>query len=118
MGVSLKIYNQFADAHSEWKSILPENHHLLCCDLQAIENSNPPDIQFHYVSIYKNDELYGVMYLQHLTFSQKHFNSELIQRPALKMLSPILSRLKAHLLICGNLFRVNFQGFYFKDKKG
>lgn len=116
MSITLKIYESFSEAHSEWETIVPENHHLICCDLMAIEGSKAPDLQYHYVSIYKDNVLSGVMYLQHLTFSQKHFNPNLIQNPLLKMAQPILGRMKAHILICGNLFRVNFQGFYFKDK--
>ncbi len=116
MGITFKIYKKFADAHDEWATILPENHHLICCDLLAIEDSHPSDIAFNYVSIFKDNELFGVMYLQHLSFSQKHFNKDLIQNRLLKIAAPILKNLKAHLLICGNLFRVNFQGFYFKDK--
>lgn len=116
MSITLKIYEHLSEALEEWSSIVPENHHLICCDLMAIEGSKAPDLKFHYVSIFKDGILSGVMYLQHLTFSQKHFNPNLIQSPVLKMAQPILGRLKAHLLICGNLFRVNFQGFYFKDK--
>ncbi|MDI1234862.1 MAG: hypothetical protein PSX81_11310 [bacterium] len=116
MTISLKIYDKLSDAKNEWERIVPENHHLICCDLMAIEGSNAPDMKFHYVSIYKDNVLSGVMYLQHLTFSQKHFNRNLIQNKILKFASPILNQMKAHLLICGNMFRVNFQGFYFKDK--
>lgn len=117
MSITLKIYNKLSEAHAEWSTIVPENHHLICCDLTAIEGSKAPDLKFHYVSIYKDNVLSGVMYLQHLAFSQKHFNRDLIQNRLLKLSQPVLSRLKAHLLICGNLFRVNFQGFYFKDKE-
>jgi hypothetical protein len=116
LGITLKIYNHLSEAHAEWETIVPPNHHLICCDLMAIEGSQAPDLKYHYVSIFKDGVLSGAMYLQHLTFSHKHFNRDLVQTPLLKLAHPILSKLKAHILICGNLFRVNFQGFYFKDK--
>jgi predicted N-acyltransferase len=113
---TIKVYKRFADALPEWKQILPEGHHLIKNDLLAIENSSPPDITIYYVSLYADSVLTGVMYLQHLEFSKKHFSKDLIKSPLLKFFSPFLSLLKAPILVCGNLFRVNFQSFYFKEK--
>ncbi len=82
----------------------------------ALENSQPPDIIFRYVTVFRNNTPIGVLYLQHLEFSHKHFNKDYLNTTVFKLLSPVAKRLKAHLLVCGNLFRVNFQGFYFIEK--
>lgn len=97
-------------------SILPSNHHLQCPDIQALEKSMPDDIQFKYVNIYENEEYIGLMYLQCLNFNSKHYRHQLLDRAYIKPLKGLILRKSADILICGNIFRVNFQGFYFKEK--
>lgn len=77
----------------------------------------PEDIAFKYVNIYQNKELIGVMYLQCLKFNSKHYHHGVLDRPLVKHLKSYILGKTADILICGNIFRVNFQGFYFKDKE-
>lgn len=114
--ISFDAFHRFEEAESLWRSILPSGHHLLCPDIQATEAAMPEDITFRYVNIMRNGELIGVMYLQCLHFNSKHYHHGIFDRPVLKQLKECIIRQSVHLLICGNLFRVNFQGFYFKDK--
>jgi hypothetical protein len=100
----------------EWRKILPENHHLQCRDIEALEHTMPEDIQFKYVNIYDSGELIGVMYLQCLKFNSKHYHHGVLDKPGIKLMKEFILRRSADILICGNIFRVNFQGFYFKDK--
>lgn len=116
-GLQFKIEQAFSKVLNEWENILPEGHHLISGDMLALENSRPPDIIFHYVTVYKNGVAIGVLYLQHLVFGSKHFNQSVLQKSYMKLAGPLVARFKAHLLVCGNLFRVNFQGFYFKEKE-
>lgn len=92
------------------------NHHLQCKDLEALENTMPEDIQFRYVNIYDNSELIGVMYLQCLRFNSRHYHHGILDKPVIKHIKDFILSKSADILICGNIFRVNFQGFYFKDK--
>lgn len=115
-GIELKSFNTFHQVADEWRKLLPDNHHLQCKDIEALEHSMPADIQFRYVNIYENQELIGVMYLQCLHFSKKHYNNELLDRPFIRSFKSIVLRTTADILICGNIFRVNFQGFYFREK--
>jgi hypothetical protein len=100
----------------EWRKILPENHHLQCRDIEALEHTMPEDIQFKYVNIYDSGELIGVMYLQCLKFNSKHYHHGVLDKPVIKLMKEFILSRSADILICGNIFRVNFQGFYFKDK--
>lgn len=106
----------FNEVKETWAKILPEKHHLRDSDLEALENANPEDLDFRYVNIYQNNELIGLMYLQCLNFNSKHYHHNIFDRPVLKHLKQCIVSQSVKLLICGNLFRVNFQGFYFIDK--
>lgn len=113
---SLRSFSSFAEVKETWKAFLPENHHLACRDIAALEASRPPDIDFYYVNVMENGELTGIMYIQCLHFNKHHFQHEVFNRPVLKWFRSIVLRYKTRILVCGNLFRVNFQGFYFKDR--
>ncbi len=115
--LTLQIQPFFKDVELEWRNLLPISHHLISNDLIALENTNPSAIYFRYVNIYRQKELIGVIYLQHLNFNKNHFNNDLLNKPLLKTIKPIFLKLSTNILVCGNLFRVNFQGFYFKNKE-
>ncbi len=117
LGISFNSFHTFKEVAEVWRHILPENHHLQCRDIEALESTMPEDIAFKYVNIYQNGELIGVMYLQCLNFNSKHYHHEVLDRPVLKHLKSYILGKSADILVCGNIFRVNFQGFYFKDKK-
>lgn len=112
----LKSFSAFAEVRETWKAFLPENHHLACRDIEALEASRPPDIDFHYVNVMEHGELAGILYIQSLHFNKHHFQHEVLNGPVLKWFKSLVLRYKTRILVCGNLFRVNFQGFYFKDK--
>ena len=76
----------FNEVKETWAKILPEKHHLRDSDLEALENSNPEDLDFRYVNIYQNNELIGLMYLQCLNFNSKHYHHNIFDRPVLKHL--------------------------------
>lgn len=114
--IRFETANRYADIKQAWSGLLPANHHLQCRDIEALEATMPDDIAFKYVNIYEDDILIGVMYLQCLKFNSKHYNHGLLDRPVIKHLKSFILSQSADILICGNIFRVNFQGFYFKDK--
>jgi hypothetical protein len=114
--IRFEIFHTFHEVKGLWMSILPNNHHLQCPDIQALEKSMPDDIHFKYVNIYEKDTFIGLMYLQCLNFNSKHYRHQLLDGPFIKPIKQLILRKSADILICGNIFRVNFQGFYFKDK--
>lgn len=115
-GLSYSFFNHFEEVKNSWIDFLPVGHHLCSNDMMALELSNPEDIEFKYLNLYENEEWVGVMYLQEFVFSQKHYNKKVFQQKYIKLFKCLIERQKINLMICGNLFRVNFQGFYFKDK--
>ncbi len=108
------MYEQVA---SLWKSFLPTDHHLAGADVKVLEESKPADITFRYVNILEDGDLIGIMYLQLLRFNSRHYDAGVLDRPYLKPLKGLITQKTARILICGNLFRVKFQGFYFREKK-
>lgn len=115
-GLRYDFFNHFEEIKNEWKELLPPGHHLASNDMLALELSKPEDIEFKYLNLYENEEWIGVVYLQEFVFSQKHYNKKVFQQKYVKLFKCLIERQKINLMICGNLFRVNFQGFYFKEK--
>ena len=114
MEISIKIAQNIATFSIEWDMFLPSQHHLKSINLQAFENSHIDDIDNNYVQVFLKEKLIGILYLQQFNFAHQHLNfgkrnSFFIS--ALKLFLPI----KLSILVCGQLFRINYQGFYFKD---
>jgi hypothetical protein len=114
--ITFETYHGFDQVRLTWQSLLPEHHHLVSCDIEALELSKPGDTEFRYINILENGELIGIMYLQFLVFNKHHYDTSILDKPPLKYIKGIIARQSAHIMVCGNLFRVHFQGFYFKDK--
>ena len=116
MDITIKLATQIEACRDLWDEFLPPTHHLQLAHLQAFENAQLPDIENNYLQIFLKEKLIGLAYLQSFKFSHTHLNfsaSKSIQSKLIKFFLP-----KAlNLLICGNLFRINFQGFYFKNEQ-
>jgi hypothetical protein len=114
--ISINHVRQIAALKDVWDEFLPEMHHLKQRHLQPLEKAQLPDIENHYLQIFLKDKLIGLAYLQLFRFSPAHLNfsaPKTIQSKLIKFFLPN----PLHLLICGNLFRINFQGFYFKNEQ-
>ena len=116
MTISIKHVRQIAELKDLWDEFLPQTHHLQLAHLQAFENAQLPDIENHYLQIFLKDKLIGLAYLQSFKFSHAHLNFSATKSIQSKLIKFFLPK-KLQLLICGNLFRINFQGFYFKNEQ-
>ncbi len=114
--LSITEYSQIGDVADIWNLILPKNHSLINQNLQVLERSKPEDMDFKYVLIHKNEALIGVVYLQHLKITTNHFDGTSIDKPGLGWLKKCINSQFSDVLICGNLFRIHFPGFYFKNQ--
>ncbi len=109
-------HNHYNDVESYWGKILPQNHHLNGNELNVLENSNISDINYKYLNFFRNNELIGVAYFQIFNFKKDYIKLNFKYKIIKYFVELYLSIKKIQILVCGNLFRVNFQGFYFKDK--
>jgi hypothetical protein len=114
--ISIKSATQIGELHDFWDDFLPEKHHLKLRHLVPLEKPGLPDIKNYYLQILVKDKLIGLAYLQLFTFSAAHLNFDEPGSFQSKIVKTILPR-QLNLLICGNLFRINFQGFYFKNEQ-
>lgn len=115
--VNLKTYSQIADIETIWNNFLPEESHLNSRNLAFYENSKIDEIEFEYVLIHnKKNELIGLAYLQILNFNAKHFNHQLLNQIKIEKIRNFVLQRSVPLIICGNLFKLDFQGFYIKNK--
>ena len=113
---SYEVFSRFDEVREKWEELLPQAHHLRNDDLLVLEKSNIDDIQYKYLNLYEDKECIGILYLQEFVFSQKHYNKRVFEKKYVRMFQCFIEGQNHNLLICGNLFRVNFQGFYFKNK--
>jgi hypothetical protein len=74
-------------------------------------------MDFKYLLVHKNDILIGVLYLQHLKITTNHFDGTVIDKPGLGWLKKCVNSQFSDILVCGNLFRIHFPGYYFKSTK-
>ena len=112
MKITIKIANQITHCSNSWDQLLPDNHHLKTRHLLAFEQSNIEDIENYYVQVFLKSKLIGQVYLQRFIFQHKHLNFRLDQR-FLSRLIDIFMPAQLPILVCGHLFRINFQGYYF-----
>jgi hypothetical protein len=114
--ISINYVSQVAAYKDQWDDFLPEQHHLNSRHLLPLEKAQIPDIENHYLQIFLKDKLIGLAYLQLFKFSHTHLNFSSPQSFQSKLVKFFLPK-KLQLLVCGNLFRINFQGFYFKNEQ-
>lgn len=111
------IYDSIESVNTIWDSLLPQNHHLKSEFLLALERSQLAHIQYKYLII-ENDkkQAIGLAYLQLLNFNSNHYNNEILKKPKLEHIKSYILKQNTNLLICGNLFKSNQQGFYFLNE--
>ncbi len=115
MKITITITNKISDCSTIWDGVLPQKHHLHSSHLLAFEKSNIEDVENNYIQVFLKDKLIGIVYLQQFLFQHKHLNfnnDKQIKSRLIKLLLP--KRLP--LLVCGHLFRIGYQGFYFKNE--
>ncbi len=112
MKITLDTYYSIANCEATWDNHLPSQHHLKSRHLQAFEDAAVENIKCYYSFIFSDEKLIGVAYFQQFNFNQQHINfGESAQQKIIKAILP-----KAlPILVCGNLFRINFQSFYFEN---
>ena len=82
--------------------------------MQAFENAKIKDVENNYLQVFIKDKLIGLVYLQQFQLRHQHLNFSNPPTFLSRILQLILPA-QLPLLICGNLFRIDFQGFYFKN---
>jgi hypothetical protein len=106
----IEIFNSFNDVKSTWGNLLPKNHHLLSEDLLVLEQSNLSNLKTFYVNYSIDNKLEGVFYFQLLKLNPSDIKSN--NKLNAIALSCLLSR-SNKVLVCGNLFRVYQEGYFF-----
>lgn len=114
-GLVYEEYTSLSAIESKWDSVLDGPHCLNSKALQALQNAQPADMEFRYLLLYHEDSLCGVLYLQLLTLKPDFLDKTLLGTRGMQGLKKVISRQFQKVLVCGNLFRVRFPGFYIKS---
>jgi len=114
---SIDIFTSINEADSDNKWSAFKTDFLTGSYLKVLEQSNPSDLQFRYLMISNSHgETCGIIYFQLLKFSGK--NIHLKKSPFLSILVNLaLGICPFKLLICGNVFAVNFKPYCFHEEK-
>ncbi len=115
MEISIVISKNIYSIKDEWDTFLPTNHHLKSNHLQAFENSKVEDLVNNYVQVFLKEKLIGVVYFQQFSFQHKHLNFNDGKQLKSKLIKLVLPK-RLSIMVCGHLFRINFQGFYFNNE--
>lgn len=116
MNLTYKIVNSVIELNNDWDDLLPQHHHLSKKNLAIVENAKPENISYKYVGVYEQQKLIGIAYFQLFNFNYTHINFKKENCVRSKFVQFILPK-HLPILICGNLFRINQQGFYFTNAK-
>jgi hypothetical protein len=109
--VNFLAYKNIGPISGIWDSVLPLGHHLKSKELLILENSMLSDISFCYLLIYNSGVLSGAVYLQVCSFDQKHF--AISDQSGKGLLGKYLIGKERKIVVCGNIFKSEFQGFHF-----
>ena len=113
-----KVYTSITDVASEWDQFLPEFHSLRSVHLRVLEESQPDDLTFYYVVFHNTEsEIIALAYFQLLHFQSKHYAAPVAKNFALRALERGLMRKGYHMLVCGNLLRIDAPGLYYDDEQ-
>lgn len=114
MKITIKIAKTISDCSRIWDELLPAGHHLMSRHLLAFENANIENIENNYLQVFLKDKMIGVVFLQKFLFKHGDLNFD-PQSAYLSRFIKFILPAKLNLLVCGHLFRIDFQGFYFKN---
>jgi hypothetical protein len=112
--LEIEVYNEFEQCEKAWNAIVPAACCLNNAELLVIEKAKLDNITPCYVIIKKANEIIGVCYFQQFKFTKQH-----VAKGNNFFTKCVVSYLpfKIPILVCGNLFRINFPGYYFVDSK-
>lgn len=111
--VSFRSAGEIFQIAGEWDSFLPENHPLESRFLKVLEDARLPDLRFHYLIISREQSTIGLAVFQHFRFHSGHYDSKALGEGPLFYLSQLFLCQETGILVCGNLFRSDSEGFYF-----
>lgn len=106
----IEVFKTFKEVKESWENILPSNHHLLMDDLIVIEQSQLRNLETFYVNYRIENTIEAVFYFQLLKINSTDIKTE--NRLNSIALSMLLNKYNK-VLVCGNLFRVYQEGYYF-----
>lgn len=117
MALVSKVFTSLEDIAIEWDSILPQNHPLRSAQLMALERAHLPFLTFNYLFCYEagSSKLAAVVYFQYVHFNKNHYQYPLFKNLLARSIEKYIMRRGFHILICGNVFRIDCPGFYFTD---
>ena len=114
LNIHITIAKNISACANNWDDFLPKGHHLKSRHLLAFENAKVDDVENNYVQVFLKDKLIGLLYLQQFSFQHKHLNFGNGSATTAKLIKCFLPATLS-ILVCGHLFRINYQGFYFKE---
>jgi len=107
----IEVYNKFDEVETEWSHFVGENPSLHKANLKTIEESQVSRLVPYYLIVKEKGLTIGIIYYQLLRFNSSFIDLGWLNKWYFGFIRHIVQRFEIKLLICGNLFRINFKGF-------
>lgn len=115
--LTFRTLSTLVDHADDWNRILPEKHHLRAEQLLPLELSALSDLTFLYLICYSHDEPVAIAYFQYVHFKTRHYPFPLSRNIFTRSIEKFIMRNGYRILVCGNLFRVDFPGIFMQEGK-
>jgi hypothetical protein len=108
-------HSALAEIEPIWDAFLPKNHHLLSENLWFLENNT--NIEGHFISVSHDQQRVGCIYLQKVPVPFNNVGFSFKNLLKIDCLVSSISSVKCSLnfLVCGNIYRPNQEGYFFKE---
>ena len=104
-----------SDIDDQWDDLMDERHHLQSQNLDFLENST--NIQGVYIEVYQHGVYVGNIYLQKVKIPISSLGISLKNFQKVECLLNSMQKMSCgvNFLVCGNIYRPNQEGYFFKN---
>jgi hypothetical protein len=99
----------------EWDELVPPLHFLTREQIEITEQSALPDLSYTYAIAFAGGKAIGVAYLQLLSVSEKHIDTQQLSLPQKFAWQAIRTIARPKLLVAGHLFRHDICSYYWDE---
>jgi hypothetical protein len=110
---SIQFFSSYQALPAVWHTAIPFGHSLSKPCVEVNEMAKLDDLKYYYAIVYRNETPAAFFYFQQLELSSKHYNNFSGNDFISKYLYKYISKKKFHLLVLGNLFMTDFEGYYY-----
>ncbi|KGO94255.1 peptidogalycan biosysnthesis protein [Flavobacterium subsaxonicum] len=110
---SLSIYSNPADLPHSWDALAQSNIFLSRAYLAVLQNAAPPNMECHFIGLFKNNTLCGIALAQYIDLSR--VNTFVEEKQSFCIKDYLFKRFTSHTLVIGNNTLTGQNAYLFND---